>query len=228
MHYALFVIGTAALTALIGYSTVATAVLLRRWQPPGNPLLQRGDVVLRLALIGLCLGLGVLSQLSWATLGWTLPRPLRQLALGMGVGLGLGLSLYALSRGAQRLAGTRLYNAQFAALITPHSRAEFWLVLLALAPVVMLEELLFRSLLLGGLTPILPVYLLLIGGSILFGALHLPQGPVGMAGAGLASLVLGALFFYAHSLLAPLVAHYLTNLVQLILAMQVSRRASIN
>jgi membrane protease YdiL (CAAX protease family) len=92
------------------------------------------------------------------------------------------------------------------------------LVLLALIPAIALEELLFRSLLLGGLSPVLPQGLLLVGLAAYFGLLHLPQGALGIAGTALAGLGLGLLFIGRGSLLAPLIAHYVADVIQLILA----------
>ncbi len=223
MYYALFLIGLALLTAFIGYSTVATARLFKHWRAPFNPLLNRADTLLRLVLIGLCIGLGLLSQLDWTTLGWVVENPLRQLALGLGVGGLLAAGLLALSSWLMHTTGTRFYSQQFVEMITPRSTKELIQVMVALAPVVLLEELLFRSLLMGGLSPIFDRVLLLIGVSMLFGAMHLLQGVWGMVGAGLASIVLGALFLTEQSLLAPVIAHYVTNLVQILLAMRLLR-----
>jgi membrane protease YdiL (CAAX protease family) len=220
MYYVLFLIGLLALTVFISYSTFVTASLLRRWRLPHNPLLNKADILLRLALIGLCIGLGLLSQLEWTTLGWVFHNPLRQILLGLGVGGALAVGLSGLSRWAVRTTGTRFYSRKFIEMITPRSTTELYQVMLALGPVVLLEELLFRSLLIGGLSPILPVTPLLIGASVLFGAMHLPQGAWGMVGAGLASVVLGVLFLAEQSLLAPIVAHYVTNLAQIVLAMR--------
>jgi membrane protease YdiL (CAAX protease family) len=212
------------LTAFIGYSTVATARLFKHWRAPYNPLLNRADLFLRLVLIGLCIGLGLLSQLDWVTLGWVVANPLRQIAIGLGVGGALAVGLLALPNWLVRTTGTRFYSKQFVEMITPHSTRELYQVMLALVPVVLLEELLFRSVLMGGLSPIFDATLLLSGVSMLFGALHLMQGSWGMVGAGFASIVLGALFLMEQSLLAPVVAHYVANLMQIILAMRLVRQ----
>ncbi len=216
-RYSLFVIGVLALTAFIAYSTFATAQLLRRWQPPFNPLLDRGDTLLRLALIAVCVGLGLLSGLDRATLGWVLPAPLRQALVGLIVGGVLAAALFGLSRWLTSMGGNRFVAPEFTAMIAPRSRMELLLIALALVPVVVLEELLFRSLLVGGLSPLAPDWVLVIGGSVLFGAMHLPQRVGGIAGAGVASVALGALFVAEQSLLAPVVAHYVANFVQLAL-----------
>jgi len=75
-------------------------------------------------------------------------------------------------------------------------------------------------LLLGGLAPILPAPVLMVASALLFGWLHLPQGVWGVMGATLAGLLFGWLFITQGSLLAPLVAHYIANAVQVIQAMR--------
>ena len=216
-RYSLFVIGVLVLTSFIAYSTFVTAQLLRRWRPPSNPLLDRADTLLRLTLIVACVGLGLLSELDWATLGWVFPAPLRQALVGLFAGGVLAAALFGFSRWLISKGGERLVAPEFTAMVAPRSSAELGLIALALIPVVVLEELLFRSLLVGGLSPLASAAGLVIGVSVLFGAMHLPQGVGGMVGAGLASVVLGALFVAEQSLLAPVIAHYVANFVQLAL-----------
>ncbi|MCB0152423.1 MAG: hypothetical protein KDE01_32805, partial [Caldilineaceae bacterium] len=68
--YVVFVAGTLALTVFISYTTFATAMLMRRWRLTSNPLLSKADAVVRLMLIGVCIGLGAISGLDYRTLGW--------------------------------------------------------------------------------------------------------------------------------------------------------------
>jgi membrane protease YdiL (CAAX protease family) len=89
-----------------------------------------------------------------------------------------------------------------------------------MVPVVVLEELLFRSLLLAGLAPLAPQPLLLVAAGLAFGLMHSPQGAWGMIGAGLAGMGLGLLFLWAGSLVLPFVTHYVANVVQVGLAMR--------
>ncbi|MCB0152422.1 MAG: hypothetical protein KDE01_32800, partial [Caldilineaceae bacterium] len=58
--------------------------------------------------------------------------------------------------------GTRLYSKTFSEMIIPRTQREFYFIAAALIPVVILEELLFRSLLIGGFSPLLPAWLLVI------------------------------------------------------------------
>lgn len=218
-RYDLFLVGLSLVTIFISYSTLSTARLLKRWRLPGNPLLDRGGTLLRLFLIALSVVLGLVSGLDAATLGWTFHRPLRQLLVGAGIGMTLALALFGLSRQASKKGGGRFVSQRFIEMILPRSRVEACWIALVLGPVVLLEELLFRSLLIGGLSPLLPAPLLMVLVSFFFGALHAPQGLWGMVGAGAAGILFGALFLAEQSLLAPIVAHYLANLVQIMLAM---------
>lgn len=218
--YYIFVAGTLALTAFIGYTTFATAMLMRRWRLTSNPLLSKEDGVVRLLLIGVCVGLGAISGLDSMTLGWTLENPVQQILLGGAIGLGLGLGLHGLSQWVLKNMGTRLYSKTFTEMIVPRTQREFYLIAGALIFVVILEELLFRSLLIGGMSPLLPVWLLVILTSIIFGVLHLPQGAWGIVGATIAGAIFGVLFLYEHSLLAPIVAHYVANMIQIMLVLR--------
>jgi membrane protease YdiL (CAAX protease family) len=218
VNYWFFVAGVSTLTLFIGYTTFATARLLKKWRPDRNLLLIPTENLVRLGLIILCLGLGRLSGLGRDQLGWQASGPFRQLIWGSLIGLGIGLFFYYTTYWLIRRTGQRFYSSLVIELIVPTTRRELILVLLAMLPVVLLEELLFRSLLLGGLVPIFPPTILLIGLSLLFGVLHSPQGVWGMVGAGLAGLFFGLLFLWWGSLLLPFVAHYVTNAFQIVQA----------
>ena len=215
LGYWFFVVGTLALTSALGVSTWATARLLRTWRPPFNPLLQPADLLLRVVLIGLCVLLGLLSGLPAQVLGWQWPRPGAQVALGVVVGLLLALAIFASTRLLVARTGYRYYSPLLVELLAPRSRTEFVAIACALLPSVLLEELLFRSLWIGGLSPLLPQALLIGAACILFGVMHSPQGAWGMVGAALAGLLFALLFGWTQSLLLPLVAHYVVNLAQL-------------
>lgn len=218
--YWLFVTGTLALTALIGYNTYLSAQLLRRWRPAQNLLLLPGENLIRLLLIALCIGLGWLSGLEPSQLGWVWPDDAAPLLRGLAWGAVLALVFAGLTLWIVRRTGQRFYSPVVVQAIVPRSRGELVWVCLAMVPVVLLEELLFRSLLLGGLAPVLPVPLLVIGWSLFFGLLHSPQGVWGMVGAGLGGVLLSWLFLREGTLVTPVVAHYVTNIVQLIQAMR--------
>ena len=218
MRYALFVLLALLLTAGIGWITYQTARLLRVWRPDSNMLLAPAENALRLGLILLCIGLGLLSGLPPAVLGWTWAGAGAAIFWGTIVGGLLSLALTGASMLALRRWGQAIYSPLVILNILPASRREWLLVLLALFPAVLLEELLFRSLLLGGLSPLAPAWLLAILISLVFGFLHTPQGALGVAGTALAGLVFSLLFLWQGSLLAPLAAHYAANVLQLVQA----------
>jgi membrane protease YdiL (CAAX protease family) len=225
-NYWLFVVLTLGMTLFLGYGTYATARLLRVWRPDQNLLLMPAENLVRVVMLLLCIGLGYLSGLDAAQLGWRFPQPARQLLIGLGTGLATALFFYYVTRQIVRRSGARFYSPALLHYIVPKSGREFILVLLALIPVVLLEEVLFRSLLLGGLSPLAPESLLLIGFGIVFGLFHSPQGIWGMIGAGLGGIIFGLLFLWQQSLLAPVVAHYVANLAQISLVMLVGRGAN--
>jgi membrane protease YdiL (CAAX protease family) len=213
--YSLFVLLTLVLTGWISYNTYVTAKLLRTWQPESNPLLHPLETLVRLALIAACIGLGLLSGLSPAALGWTLVDGWRQAAWGAVAGLLLGAVFLLATRWMVQRTGERFYSPLVLELIVPKDPREFVLTALAMVTVVLLEELLFRSLLIGGLAPIAPAPLLAVLFGVLFGLLHSPQGAWGMAGAGLGGVFLGGLFLLSGSLFVPCMAHYAANMLQL-------------
>ena len=224
INFWLFIILTFGLVAFLSYGTYATARLLRTWQPDRNLLLLPAENLLRLVLIALCIILGYLSGAPLAQLGWVFPAIGQQLLWGTVWGSGLAFFFYGSTKWLVRVTGQRFYSSVVIQAITPRNRRELLLVLLVMAPVVLVEELLFRSLLIGGFALLLPLPLLLIGWSVLFGLLHAPQGVWGMLGAGLGGLLLGILFVVQGSILLPIVAHYVTNCVQVIQAMRLQEQ----
>jgi membrane protease YdiL (CAAX protease family) len=222
-RYALFFIVTLALTGFIGYGTFATARLLRTWRPDRNLLLLPQENLVRVLLVFICIGLGVLSGVKPSALGWRWENWQADALLGLGIGLVLAFGFYAATRLLLRLGGGRFYSPSVLEILLPTNQREFWLVLLAFIPAVLVEELLFRSLLIGGLSPLVAPLVLVLGGGILFGLVHSPQGVWGMAGAGLAGVIFGLLFLATGSLIAPLVAHYVANSVQIGLAYNLVR-----
>lgn len=222
-RYALFVFLTLLLSGFLTYSTYATARLLSVWRPSSNPMLEPADNLLRVGLAFVCVALGWLSGVPFATLGWTLISPLRQTVLGIVIGLFLAIFFYITTRWVVALTGQRFYSTALLDLIAPHNQRELIAIALALVPSVLLEELLFRSLWIGGFSPIVSPPLLIVTSSLLFGLMHKPQGVWGMIGAGMAGVLFGGLFLWTGSLLLPLVAHYTANLAQLAAARHLRR-----
>lgn len=218
MRYWLFVLLTVLLAALIGWSTYQSARLLRRWKPDYNLLLNPAENLVRIGLLLASVGLGWLSGLPADALGWRWPPRAADVAVGAAVGVGLSLVLTAASDRAIRRWGSAVYSPTVILNVLPSNAREWALVLAALVPAVALEEVLFRSLLIGGLSPLAPTWLLAIGVSAYFGLLHLPQGRLGVVGTAAAGVALSALFIATGSLVAALAAHYAANVLQLVRA----------
>lgn len=226
ISYWLFVFLTFALSVFMSYGTYSTARLLRTWTPDRNLLLLPAENLVRLVLIALCIALGLLSGVGAEPLGWTVARPASHLLHGIGWGCGLALFFYFTTRRLMMRTGGRFYSTVVLESILPHSRGEAVGVVLLMGPVVLLEELLFRSLLLGGLSPIVPGVSLLVGTGILFGLMHSPQGSWGMVGAGAAGVLFGLLFWSYGTLLTPIVAHYVANVAQIGYALYLRQRGA--
>jgi membrane protease YdiL (CAAX protease family) len=145
-------------------------------------------------------------------------RPLADIAIGLGVGVAMQIPLNVLTDWAIGRFGPQIYSPLVIRSILPRSRDEWAPVLLALFPAVLVEELLFRSLLLGGLSLFFPIPALVIGTALLFGWMHSPQGRLGIFVTAAISLLLAGLFLWRESLLPPLITHYVVNLLQLLVA----------
>ncbi len=218
MAFIVFVAGTLALTAFIAWATYRSAQMLRQMQVDFNLLLLPAENLLRVGMVVACLILGGASGLPREQFGWTSYTPLADLAIGLVVGVLTQVILNVLTDWAISRFGPGIYSPVVILSILPRSQEEWAPVMLALFPAVLVEELLFRSLLLGGLAAAWPVPILLVGTALLFGWMHSPQGWLGMIMTAAVSLLFAALFLWRGSLLPPLAAHYVVNLLQLVIA----------
>jgi membrane protease YdiL (CAAX protease family) len=216
----LFAAGVAALIAFVSYTTVRSGLALHTWTPQSNLLLSGPDNAVRLGLVALCLLLGSTVGPGPEALGWLVPtgRLGQDVALGIVVGLILATSLNLGGRLAVHRWGPQVFSTRLLQCMLPINRREWPGVLLALLPAAALEELLFRSLPLGGLAWLVPPWWLLWPLALLFGLLHWPQGGWGIAGTALAAVVLSLLFLASGGIWAPLAAHYTMNVYQIVAA----------
>ena len=220
----LFLAGLVALLALVAVSTVRTGRLLRTWTPPFNPLLSLPENALRLGLIAAGVGLGLAFGPGPAALGWQTADIGRDLALGALFGVAMAGFFALAGRAAVRQWGPEVYDDRVLRCILPVTRREWPGVALALLPAAMLEELLFRSLPLGGLTWLIAPHWLMWPLAVFFGLLHWPQGGWGVAGTALAAILLSLLFLTTGSIWPPLAAHYVMNLLQVAVAVRAGVR----
>lgn len=215
VSYVSFVVLTLGLTGIIAFMTYRAGQLLRHWQPDRNLLLLPAENLVRLLLIAACIGLGLLSGLPPEQLGWTLDNWVAACAWGILWGAALAWVFYLSTQWVVKRTGRRYYSPAVVEAVVPRSPAEYWPVMAAMLPVVILEEMLFRSLLIGGMEPLLPAPILVAATAIIFGLMHAPQGLWGVAGALLAGLLLGVLFLAFGSLVVVIAAHYVANTAQI-------------
>lgn len=216
--YWLFVLLTLGLIGLVSYATYRTTQLLAYWPPDQNPLLNPAENGVRLLLIAICLGLGWLSGQPLAQLGWQFAPIVPQLLWGIGWGGALAGFYMLATRWLMARTGQRYYSTALLRVIVPRNGRDLAGIALAMLPIVVVEELLFRSLLIGGLAPIAPLWLLLLFSGIAFGLMHSPQGWWGMGAIGVGGVLLGWMLVATGSLLLPVIAHYVTNMAQIALA----------
>ena len=133
----------------------------------------------------------------------------------MGFGLIVQVAVNWLTFRAVDAFGQDVYSPKVIQAILPRSPREQLLVPLALLPAALLEELLFRSLLLGGFSLFAQPLLLAAVFSLLFGLMHAPQGRFGIVVTAAVGFLLCLLFLWRWSLLPTVVAHYAINLRQL-------------
>ena len=213
-----FIAGTLILLGLVCLSTFRSAMYLQKIQPDSNLLLLPVENAVRLFLIAICIWLALSSAQPYDRFGWVVVEPARDVVIGFAVGVLVALVLPTLTRTAIARFGARVYSSVVVWSILPRNRREGLLVPLALMPAVLLEELLFRALLLGGFAVFASPIVLAVIWSILFGAMHLPQGLFGIVMAGLLGLLLSALFLATASLLTPFIAHYVIDFLQIVWA----------
>jgi membrane protease YdiL (CAAX protease family) len=213
--YPLFVVGALGLTVALAWATYQSGRLLRAVPVRENLLLAPVENIVKGVLIILCLLLGALSGVQGEQLGWSLTNVWRDVGLGIAIGMITQIVANAATTIAIRIWGKDIYSPVVMLNIMPRSRVEWILVPAAMGVAVVLEELLFRSLLIGGLSTTVPIPILVIGFAAIFGLMHSPQGTLGVFMTGLMGMWLSILFVWSGSLVLPLTAHYVINLLQL-------------
>jgi len=218
--YPLFVFGSLGLTVGLAWVTYQSGRLLRAVPVRENLLLAPVENIVKGILVLMCIGLGLLSGAPAQQLGWTLDNGWRDVGMGIILGLATQSFANAFTLGAIKLWGKEIYSPVVMRNIMPRTRAEWLLVPAALGLAVVLEELLFRSLLIGGLSTTVPEPILVIGFAAIFGLMHSPQGILGVVLTGVLGLWLSMLFIWSGGLLLPLVTHYVINFLQLLKAQE--------
>jgi membrane protease YdiL (CAAX protease family) len=206
------------LTLLLAWVTYRSHLLLKQFQPSFNLLLSPPELITRLLLVGLCLGLAWLSGLPAGQLGLVSAHPLQSIGLGLALGVASQVVVNGLTTLAIHFFGRHIYSPVVIRNILPRRSGEWLGIVLAFWPAVAMEELLFRTLWLGVFQPVVPLPVLIGATSLLFGLMHQPQGVFGMIVAGGLNILLSLLFIGSGDLLLPLTAHYVINVLQVVAA----------
>lgn len=214
----LFVAALAILMTGLGVATWYSGNLLRRVVPPFNVLLALPDNILRFVLILVCVALGAWLGPGPIALGWSTDQLARGVVVGLAVAGVLAPLLSVAGNAVIRRWGEGVYDNRLLRALVPANGREWVLVVLALLPAALLEELLFRSLPLGGMTWLASPWVLMWPLSLLFGLMHAAQGEWGVVGTSLMGLILSALFLITGSIWAPLAAHWLLNVAEVTVA----------
>ena len=209
--YPLFVFGSLGLTVALAWATYQSGRLLRSVPVRENLLLAPVENMVKAALVLICIGLGLLSGASASRLGWSIDNGWRDIGMGLILGLLTQLIANGVTMWAIKTWGKDIYSPVVMRNIMPRTRPEWLLVPAALLLAVVLEELLFRSLLVGALSEAVPVVVLVIVTSFIFGLMHSPQGALGVVMTGAMGLWLTMLFIWSGGLLLPLTTHFVIN-----------------
>lgn len=216
----IFVAGTLVLTAALTYMTAATARILRRGPLPYNPLLHPLESVFRLGLILVCSVLIWWSGFPAVDFGFV-PIDMGRdvvLAAALGIMLVWGVNLLSVLLLSNTSAG--FYSKNALVSMRPTTALEMAMTIPATLPAAALEELLFRSMWIGGFSMWLPAPALIVVTAIVFGAMHIAQGLWGVLVTGIIGLVFGILFVWSGSFWLVLIAHWVMNLNQFVIAWQ--------
>jgi len=205
-------------TGFIGWMTYQSNRLLKEIRLDFNILLSVPEILSRLVMVLVCLFLAWFTGLSGVALGFTVSNWPQSILAGLAVGVVVQAGVNWVTNQAIQRVGKHVYSPWLILNILPRRNVEWLLVGLAFIPAVAMEELLFRSLLIGGFQGVLPTGLLIVATSIVFGFMHQPQGKLGMTVAGAINALLSTLFVLTGQLLITLIAHYTVNMLQVIFA----------
>jgi membrane protease YdiL (CAAX protease family) len=191
-------------------------------RPPSTGALLANVAVSHGLFAGLLLGGIFLTDVPWAALGVTdAATSTGRYAVALGVGLGVATAAAnTLTAGLAEAFGADP-SRELRELLTPGTRRG-WVVLLAVVlPLIAgFEELLFRAALIGGFAAGFGVspWLLAVLSSVAFAAGHGAQGGLGVVVTGMLGLALAVAFVLTGSLLAIVVAHYVVNVFEFVVA----------
>jgi membrane protease YdiL (CAAX protease family) len=215
-----FLIGTLAFIAFFYWMAYQNEKLMGTIEISGNLLLNIPEIIFKLVLIGLCMGL--ISSLDTPHpekyIGWPSANPGLDLLVGAVIGLAVQFVVNITSILAIRIFGKEIYSPALMKSIVPKKPIEWVLILIPLFIAVLFEELLFRAMLIGGFSLVVNPWVMAVASSVIFGIMHAPQGRLGIVMTTLVGLVFGAVFILTNSLVTVIAAHYVVNFLQILRA----------
>jgi membrane protease YdiL (CAAX protease family) len=222
-----FIIGTLVLLTLLYWGAYTSAKEVRTIELSGNILLNIPEIIFKLVLLGLCLGIAATLDPTVGRaenyLGWPPKAFAIEIAVGLAIGLVLQFTVNVLSTVAIRIWGSGIYSPVVIKSIIPKTTSEWLLTPFPMLIAVILEEVLFRSLAVGGFSALFPgqwwwIWTLALVSSLIFGLVHRPQGILGMILTGVVGFAFCAIFIISGSLLMVIACHFVINMLQLIRA----------
>lgn len=198
--------------------TYRSYLLLKIVTIEANLLLSFPESMARLVLVGFCLFLAWLSGLTSAQLGIAVENPWYTIGWGVAIGLLIQFIINLVTIQSIKIFGRHIYSPWLIQNILPRRSSDWPLIALAFIPPVLMEELLFRTLLIGVFSDILSLPILILVTSIIFGLMHQPQGKLGVIIAGVINVVFCILFIWSGQLLLTFMAHYTINCLQVVFA----------
>ncbi len=216
----IFIIGTLAMISFLYWSAYQSEKLLKTIEIHGNLLLSVPEFIFKLLLLGLCMGL--ISSLNVTTpekyIGWPSESPALDVVIGAAIGLAVQFSVNLASTLAIKIFGKSIYSPQVMKSVVPKNQREWFLIILPLLLAVVIEELIFRGMLIGGFSLVVNPWVMAVASSIIFGIMHSPQGILGIVLTALVGFIFAATFIVSNSLVIVISAHFIINFLQILRA----------
>jgi membrane protease YdiL (CAAX protease family) len=206
--------------AIVAGSVVRGRNLARRVEarPDGRVWLYRNFVLRMWPLMLLPVAtVWASNRLTAADLGWARPHGFWGYAFAAYYLLAIGLGCMRLRRAMRR--GAVFAQRQRIAFMIPRTAGERWWVVALSITAGVVEETIFRGALIGVGTKVYHLPILAAAGAalFLFAAGHLYQGWRGFVGSALIGFVVSFIYVISGSLLLPIVAHALHDLISMLL-----------
>ena len=170
-----------------------------------------------LALVSLILFFVWRNGESVNSIGWTFKNARREFGLGIGLYIPFFFATGLFERALQ-MVGFSVPSTPLPSFTSPVGMGEFLLGLVLVAVVALAEETIFRGYLILRLRAITarPAMALLLS-AVLFSLGHGYEGSAGVVTVGVMGLVLGFVYMWRKSLVAPVVMHFLQDFIGIVL-----------